>query len=306
MSSTALQYDLLNDLEPITMLPSNSRFIVSRNSLPANDLTGLIASRCGAGTAVSVAFRNGTDIPKPGQVRSMPLAEVAASNGFARIALENAQRGGSLMRYRIAKIIAVIAIGVVLLTAAAVAAVPVLRHGASGWWNNPEGLSALPENPLVHYESGGAEYARTVVSLLPAAIARVEAVHGRPFRHPLTVGVYTTPDAFVAATGLGDPRSVGETFLGRVMLSPTLFPRQRARLLAILTHELSHAHLGGWMSQLSDWRLPQWFKEGLGVMVSSGGGAEGVSELQARDAIRRRSYRHRKLWLVFQSWRYQA
>jgi hypothetical protein len=33
-------------------------------------------------------------------------------------------------------------------------------------------------------------------------------------------------------------------------------------------------------------RLPQWFKEGLGVMVSNGGGAEGVSELQARDAIR--------------------
>jgi len=34
-------------------------------------------------------------------------------------------------------------------------------------------------------------------------------------------------------------------------------------------------------------RLPQWFKEGLAVMVSGGGGAEGVSELQARDAIRR-------------------
>jgi hypothetical protein len=34
-------------------------------------------------------------------------------------------------------------------------------------------------------------------------------------------------------------------------------------------------------------RLPHWFKEGLAVMVSGGGGAEGVSELQARDAIRR-------------------
>ncbi len=34
-------------------------------------------------------------------------------------------------------------------------------------------------------------------------------------------------------------------------------------------------------------RLPQWFKEGLGVMVSAGGGSEGVGELQARDAIRR-------------------
>jgi hypothetical protein len=77
------------------------------------------------------------------------------------------------------------------------------------------------------------------------------------------------------------------TFLGRVMLSPALFSRQRQRLPALLTHELSHAHLGGWMSQLGVWRLPQWFKEGLAVMVSGGGGAEGVSESQARDAIRR-------------------
>ena len=41
------------------------------------------------------------------------------------------------------------------------------------------------------------------------------------------------------------------------------------------------------MPQLSVMRLPQWFREGLAVMVSGGGGAEGVSELQAWDAIRR-------------------
>ena len=71
------------------------------------------------------------------------------------------------------------------------------------------------------------------------------------------------------------------------MLSPVLFSVQRQRLPAILTHELSHAHLRGWISQLSVMRLPQWFREGLAVIVSRGGGAEGVSELQARDAIRR-------------------
>jgi hypothetical protein len=41
------------------------------------------------------------------------------------------------------------------------------------------------------------------------------------------------------------------------------------------------------MSALAFMRLPHWFKEGLAVMVSGGGGAEGVSEAQARDAIRR-------------------
>jgi len=190
------------------------------------------------------------------------------------------------MRFRIAKIIVTTVIGVVLLTAAAVAAVPTMRHAALGWWNSPEWLPSLPEDPRVHYESGGSEYARAVAGLLPAAITRVEAAHGRPFAHPVVIGVYTTPEAFVAANGLGDPRAVGMTFLGRVMLSPVLISSQRKRLPALLTHELSHAHLRSWISELSAIRLPQWFKEGLGVMVSGGGGAEGVSELQARDAIR--------------------
>ena len=162
---------------------------------------------------------------------------------------------------------------------------PIVRHVASGLWNNPEGLPALPENPQVHYESGGFENARIAARLLPTVMARVEAVHGRPFARPVTVAVYVTPEAFVAANGLGDPGAVGMTFMGRVMLSPVLFSTQRRRLPALLTHEMSHAHLRTWIPELSALRLPQWFKEGLAVMASGGGGAEGVSEVQARDAI---------------------
>ena len=133
-------------------------------------------------------------------------------------------------------------------------------------------------------------------------MARVEAVQGRPFAHPVTVGVYITPEAFVAANGLGSRRAVGMTFLGRVMLSPVLFSTQRQRLPALLTHELSHAHLGSWMSQLSVMRLPQWFKEGLGVMVSGGGGAEGVSELQALEAIRHGDHMPSKVSTLCSIW----
>jgi len=175
--------------------------------------------------------------------------------------------------------------GIVLLTAGAAAAVAMARHVASGLWNNPEALPALPENPQVRYESGGSENARIVARLLPTAMAQVEAAHGRQFARPVTVAVYVTPEAFVAANGLGNPRSVGMTFMGRVMLSPVLFSTQRQRLPALLTHETSHAHLRTWISELSALRLPQWFKEGLAVMVSGGGGAEGVSEVEARDAI---------------------
>src|SRR5215475_2678113 len=191
------------------------------------------------------------------------------------------------MRHLIAKTIAASAIGAVALAAVAAAAGPTVRHIASGWWNNPEELAALPENPQVHYESTASEQARAVATLLPTAIARVEAAHGRRFAHPVIVGVYVTPDAYVAANGLGSRRSVGMTFLGRVLLSPALFSAQRHRLPAMLTHELSHAHLRSWISQLTFMRLPHWFTEGLAVMISGGGGAEGVSELQAWDAIRR-------------------
>lgn len=191
------------------------------------------------------------------------------------------------MRHPISKTIAATAMGFVLFAAVSAAAVPTVRHIASGWWNSPERLAALPENPQVHYEDGAFEYARAVAGLLPAAIARVEAIHGRRFAHPVTVGVYVSPEAFVAANGLGDRGAVGMTFLGHVVLSPVLFSTQRHRLPALVTHELSHAHLQSWISQLTYLRLPHWFTEGLAVMVSGGGGAEGVSELQARDAIRR-------------------
>lgn len=191
------------------------------------------------------------------------------------------------MRHPIPNAIAATATGVVLLAAASAAALPAVRHIASGWWNNPERLAALPENPQVRYEDGASEQARTVAGLLPTAIARVEAIHGRRFAHPVTVGVYVSPEAFAAANGTGYAGSVGVTFFGHVILSPVLFSAQRQRIPAILTHELSHAHLQSWISQLAFIRLPNWFKEGLAVMVSGGGGAEGVSELQARDAIRR-------------------
>src|SRR5262245_49325764 len=38
-----LQYDLLNDFAPISLLPSNPQVIVTRNALPARDLTELVA-----------------------------------------------------------------------------------------------------------------------------------------------------------------------------------------------------------------------------------------------------------------------
>src|SRR5215475_8818660 len=188
------------------------------------------------------------------------------------------------MRYLIAKTTAATAISLMLLNGVSLATV---HQIASGVWNNPDRLAASPENPRVHYERGGAQYAHAVATLLPATIARIESVQGRPFAHPVTVGVYVSREAFASGNGLGHPRAAGVTFFGHVTLSPILFSAQRQRLPAILTHEMSHAHLQSWISALAYIHLPNWFKEGLAVMVSGGGGAEFVSEIEARDAIRR-------------------
>src|SRR5579864_9708540 len=191
------------------------------------------------------------------------------------------------MRRRIVWVIIAVPLALIVIGAAAVVSLPAPRHVISGLLNLPDRLPALADNGQVHYQPGAEDFAHDVAALLPDAIARVETVHGRRFAHPVTVGAYATMEAYAAANGLGSTVPVGVTFVGRVNLSPKLFRPQHRRLPAILTHEMSHAHLQGWVGATGYIHLPNWFKEGLAVMVSGGGGAEFVSEIEARNAIRR-------------------
>lgn len=191
------------------------------------------------------------------------------------------------MRRRILWVVIGVPLTLIVIGVGAALSMPAIRHLISGLWNLPERLPALAGNSHVHYEPGAEDYARDVAALLPDAIQRVEAVHGRRFALPVTVGAYATPEAYAAANGLGSDGPVGVTFAGRVNLSPKLFWPQHQRLRAILTHELSHAHINGWIGPVAYIHLPNWFKEGLAVMVSAGGGAELVSEADARAAIQR-------------------
>jgi hypothetical protein len=190
------------------------------------------------------------------------------------------------MRHRIVQIILLMPLALIAVALGTAAAVPAARHIVSALWNLPDRLPSLNENSQIHFEPGAENYAHAVLALLPEAIARIEAAHGRPFARPVTVGVYGTPEAYMAANGRGSMGPVGITFAVRVNLSPALFSKQRWRLPGILTHELSHAHIQGWAST-AELRLPNWFKEGLAVMVSGGGGAEFVSEQEARASIER-------------------
>jgi hypothetical protein len=191
------------------------------------------------------------------------------------------------MRRRIFWVLIGVPLALIGIGAGAALSLPAVRHMISGLWNLPDRLPALPDNSQVHYQPGAEDFARDVAALLPDAITRVEAEHGRRFAHPVTVGAYATPEAYAAANGQGSDIPVGVTFAGRVNLSPKLFWPQHRRLPAILTHELSHAHIAGWIGANAYIHLPNWFKEGLAVKVSGGGGAELVSEEEARAAIQR-------------------
>jgi hypothetical protein len=70
----------------------------------------------------------------------------------------------------------------------------------------------------------------------------------------------------------------------RLLLAPRLFEREPARLYLILVHELSHLHLGQQLGHYS-MRIPVWFHEGLASLVAASGGADLVSEDEARRAI---------------------
>src|SRR2546425_9964281 len=124
------------------------------------------------------------------------------------------------MRRRIFWVVIGVPLTLIVIGGGAALSMPTVRHLISGLWNIPDRLPALAANLQVHYQPGAEDYAGDVAALLPDAITRIEAVHGRRFAHPVTVGAYATPEAYATANGLGSTVPVGVTMFGRSNLSP--------------------------------------------------------------------------------------
>lgn len=176
-------------------------------------------------------------------------------------------------------------VALVAALAFALAARPKLRAALIAEFYDPATLPALPADLRIHHEATAKECAVRIVGLLPAAMARIERVHGVRFAKQPVIGVYGSFENYARANGLGNAGIAGVTRFGRILLSPTLCGEEADRLDAVLTHELSHAHFFGWRRGRTP-APPAWFTEGLAVMASDGGGAEGVSDDEARRAIR--------------------
>lgn len=162
--------------------------------------------------------------------------------------------------------------------------------GLGGWkvasvlWKSTGQFVPHAADPRVLYERGAEAMATQVATALPEAILAVEQGHYRPFPRPVRIYVCASMDSF-RSYGWRIGNAGGFVLNQRLFLSPK--PENTAeRIPRILTHELSHLHLEQQLNSLrSAGKLPSWFKEGLAVHVSGGGGAENVTEDQARQSI---------------------
>jgi hypothetical protein len=148
----------------------------------------------------------------------------------------------------------------------------------------PAAFISLESDARVLFEPGADNQAEQVARLLPQAIAEVEAGHYRPFTEPVRVYVCGTEECF-ASHVVSRNLSAAVVPNNRLFLAPRLFARESQRLPAILTHELSHVHMGQQIGHFSP-TVPAWFHEGLAAYVSHGGGAEFASEAESVQAMR--------------------
>ena len=145
-------------------------------------------------------------------------------------------------------------------------------------------FETLATDARVRYEPGAQAYAARVAELLPDAIAQVEAGHYLPFALPVTVYVCGASACFERRVSGAARFSAAVIYDNRLLLAPRLYEREQQRLYPVLVHELSHLHLGQRLGHYT-MQIPVWFHEGLASLVASSGGADLVSEDEARGAI---------------------
>jgi hypothetical protein len=145
-------------------------------------------------------------------------------------------------------------------------------------------FETLAIDERVRFEPGARRYAERVAELLPTAIAQVEAGHYRPFPRPVVVHICGTPACFEHAVPGASRLTAAVIWENQLLLAPRLFNREPDRLYPILVHELSHLHLGQQLGHYT-MRVPVWFHEGLASLVAASGGADLVSDEDARRAI---------------------
>lgn len=142
---------------------------------------------------------------------------------------------------------------------------------------------SLSSDNRIKYESGAPLDARIVSADLNRAIHKIETRQYGKFVKSVIIYLPGTIKSF--ASFCASEKAGGCVMNSRLFLSPK---KQNTpnRIPKVLAHELSHLQM---QQILGMWKwhenAPAWFREGLAVYASDGGGAEGVSPIQAKQAI---------------------
>ncbi|MBS7807921.1 hypothetical protein [Variovorax sp. PCZ-1] len=175
-----------------------------------------------------------------------------------------------------------IRVGVILLIA--VAAVPMWRNAALAYALPKTGFTTGADARVLTQDGQVAlALSQLVNKHLPTAKDHVEKIQGYTLDKPLKIYVFNSEIDYMRMGGCPQG-SRACVFGSQLSLAPKLMSEPDT-VLSILTHELSHVLLQQRMGTWKISRIPPWFLEGLAVMVSDGGGSEGVGPQEAAQAI---------------------
>jgi hypothetical protein len=163
---------------------------------------------------------------------------------------------------------------------------------AAGWWHKyvqaayarvAYDFTRLDGPNDVRFQEGQEDRARAVAGFMDDSVQAIERVFEMKLDRPAVFCLRTENEYGTYSAAPGSRGSC--TVLGEVCLSPRI-KDNASELRGILVHEMTHAAI---LQRVGAWKhlrkVPAWFDEGLAVYVSNGGGAEKVSEAEAREAI---------------------
>ncbi len=140
----------------------------------------------------------------------------------------------------------------------------------------------LESDARILYEPGAEAFASAAAMELPSAVDDVQSRQLAVFPDKIRIYVCESPESFRAMTGRNE---CAICFRRSIFLSPRLLENPRW-IKAYVTHELSHLLIYQKIGGYAYIGIPSWFLEGLAALVSDGGGAQKVSESEARAAIK--------------------
>ena len=133
-------------------------------------------------------------------------------------------------------------------------------------------FNTLSSDNRILYEDGAKRIAAEAALHIDNAISTVESKQFGKFTEPIIVYVFATPKSFSKYSGISD-KARGASVGSKVFLSGMLkdMPEE---VYGMIGHELSHVQLSQRLGIISfNTTLPRWFREGLAIYVSDGGGA---------------------------------